>query len=98
MQRNGTIFYKTVQLLAYAADNAIDGQSSKMGVAVNKGKAKSYDLLRMESQISTNSYFDVRVRLSDNVSESTGSYMSSAMTWKMLSVISSGFAGSAISF
>ena len=52
---NGTIFYKSVQLLAYAEDidiigrtmrdvtaafSAIERQSAKMGLAVNEGKTK----------------------------------------------------------
>ena len=53
--RNGTIFYKTAQLLAYAGDidiigrtlrdvtaafSAIERESAKMGQTVNEGKTK----------------------------------------------------------
>ena len=55
VHRNGTIFYKSVQLLAYADDidiigrtmrdvtaafSAIERESAKMGLAVNEGKTK----------------------------------------------------------
>ena len=55
VHRNGTIFYKTAQLLAYtdafdingrtmrdvtAAFSAIERKSAKMGLAVNEGKPK----------------------------------------------------------
>ena len=55
VHRNGTIFYKSVQILAYANDidvigrmmrdvtaafSAIERASAKMGLAVNEGKTK----------------------------------------------------------
>ena len=55
VHRNGTIFRKSVQLLAYAVDidiidrtkrditaafSAIERESTKMGLAVNEGKTK----------------------------------------------------------
>ena len=80
VHRNGTIFYKSVQLLAYADDidiigrtmrdvtaafSAIERESVKVGLALNKGKTKymlttSGIVPRMGSPITANSYnFDV---------------------------------------
>ena len=71
VHRNGTFFYKSVQILAYvddivtmrdvtAAFSAIKGKSAKMGLAVNEGKTKymlstSSDVPRMGFHITANS-------------------------------------------
>ena len=76
MHRNGTIFQKSVQLFTYANDidilrlvkrdvtaafSAIEQESSKMGLAVNKGKTKymfstSRDVRCIDSQITADNY------------------------------------------